>query len=259
MVVFISTGCVITLSFLLPKCSCFISNTGVFFGALLGPILLVIVLNTFLFIPVIYVVIKHAINRQKQLNVNKLLISPKEACKTVAVLFGFMVLLGLTWILSLLTAVGTSSDVNAAFAFHLLFNIFNSTQGFYIFICFVVLSSDARQYWKNTICRCQRTKPMKQFTHSSKTASSSKKQTKINDEVFTAELFTLDNSGSKDLTEEFNGGETESLNEYLDEAEDHDALSDMKETRPHHEKRKSRDGPIIQLRRMSSTSSYSKM
>lgn len=236
-------------------CSCFISSTGVFFGAVLGPILLVILLNTFLFIPIIYVVIKHSINR---LNDRNLLISPKETCKTVAVLLGFMVMLGLTWILSLLTAVSTNSDVDSAFAFQLLFNIFNSTQGFYLFISFVALSSDARQHWNNLICRkCQRTKSV--MTDSSNTTSlfskkRSKQQSKIEDETFTAELFTLENKDTSNSTGEFDEDETEILNE--SEAEDHILSEKIKENVPPM-KKKLREGSF--LRRMSSTTSYSKM
>ena len=213
-----------------------------------------IALNTFLFVPVIYVVIKHSINRS---NDKKMLISPKEACKTIAVLLGFMVMLGLTWILSFFTAIGTNINVDAAFAFQLLFNIFNSTQGFYLFIAFVVLSSDARQQWKNLICRqCQRKKPV--VTHSSKTDSTSlkkwsKQQSKINDKVITAELFSLDDKGNSDISNDvFNEGETEMLSN--SEAEDH-ILQEINEVKPSTKRKSS----LLQLRRMSSTLSYSKI
>lgn len=87
---------------------------------------------------------------------SKLSIPPGESCKLVFSLSGVNVLLGLTWILSLLTLVGTSENVEAAFVVRFLFVFFNSFQGFFIFLFFVVLTADARTPWLQCFCPCMK-------------------------------------------------------------------------------------------------------
>ena len=84
----------------------------------------------------------------------KLSIPPGETCKLVFSLTGVNVLLGLTWILSLFTLIGTGESVEAAFVVRFLFVFFNSFQGFFIFLFFVVLTSDARIPWLQRFCPC---------------------------------------------------------------------------------------------------------
>ena len=60
-------------------------------------------------------------------------------------LFGIMVLFGITWVLAAFTIRG------ASLAFQILFAVFNSLQGFFIFFFFCVLSSDVRQQWKQLV------------------------------------------------------------------------------------------------------------
>ena len=135
--------------------SCFISHIGVFFGAFLGPILLIILFNTCIFASVVVVVVKHTLARQKRKTAeNKLDLPPKEACRLILSLSGIMSLLGLAWILSLFTAVGVNTNRNAAFALQWMFAFFNSLQGFFVFFFFVVLSADARNSWLALLCPC---------------------------------------------------------------------------------------------------------
>ena len=143
--------------------SCFIGNSGVFFGAVLSPILLIILFNAVVSCMVTVISVRHARNRHKQRKLSslslsnvqsKLAIPPGEVCKLVCSLSGVNILLGLTWILSLLTLVGTGDSVEAAFVVRFFFVIFNSFQGFFIFLFFIVFSTDARTPWLKRICPC---------------------------------------------------------------------------------------------------------
>ena len=129
----------VTLNSFLCSYSCFIGNSGVFFGAVLSPILLIILFNAVVSCMVTVISVRHARNRHKQRKLsslslskvqNKLAIPPGEVCKLVCSLSGVTVLLGLTWILSLVTLVGTGDSVEAAFVVRLFFVLFNSFQGF---------------------------------------------------------------------------------------------------------------------------------
>lgn len=121
------------------------------FGAFLGPIIAVLLFNCTIFVLVIRVLIKHS---QKKFgnkhrkdkktveNVKRLLIS----------VFGIMFLFGLTWLFGALTI----SDASLAFQF--LFAIFNSLQGFFIFLFFCVLGKEARELWLQFLCRGRKIK-----------------------------------------------------------------------------------------------------
>ena len=120
---------------------CFINNTGVFFGAFLGPILLVLSFNMIIFIVVIVILVKHQFRRAKEQSRKfgglKLMIN----VTSIAFLFG------LTWIFGALTVV------NANQAFQIMFALTNSFQGFLIFIFFCVLNSDVRIVWARELFR----------------------------------------------------------------------------------------------------------
>ena len=75
-------------------------------------------------------------------NVKRLLIS----------VFGIMFLFGLTWLFGALTI----SDASLTFQF--LFAIFNSLQGFFIFVFFCVLGKEARELWLQFLCRGRKIK-----------------------------------------------------------------------------------------------------
>ena len=65
---------------------------------------------------------------------------------------GVMFLFGLTWLFAALTVS------SASLVFQILFALFNSLQGFFIFLFFCVFSSDARESWKQMLY-CDRYKP----------------------------------------------------------------------------------------------------
>ena len=166
------------------SCSCFISEVGVFFGAFLVPIILIILFNACIFIASSYVVIRLKVKEmrrnlarkgsQKQ---QKFPMSPKDTCKLLALLAGFMSLLGLSWIILLFTVVGADTNIYAAFAIQWLFVFFNSLQGFFLFVFFVALNRDARNLWYNFLRPCLKSKKgayssrIKHSSVSGKTAS----------------------------------------------------------------------------------------
>ena len=65
--------------------------------------------------------------------------------KTLLSVAGVMLLFGLSWIFAAFTVK------KAAFAFQILFILFNSTQGFFIFIFLCVLNQNIRQEWLNIL------------------------------------------------------------------------------------------------------------
>ena len=109
--------------------------------------------NAIIFVTVAVVLTKHNLSRQKRKTAQKKLkLPPKEACKLILSLSGITALLGLTWIFSVFTAMGANTNRDAAIALQWLFVFFNSFQGFFLFVFFVVLSSDARNLWLTLLC-----------------------------------------------------------------------------------------------------------
>ena len=115
--------------------SCFINNTAVFFGAFLGPILLVLSLNTIIFIAVIVILVRHKLRRSEELKKKFGVLLLMRNVASIAFLFG------LTWIFGALTVL------NANQAFQIAFTLVNSFQGFFIFIFFCVLNNEVRLVW----------------------------------------------------------------------------------------------------------------
>ncbi len=110
------------------------------FGAFIGPIAAILIFNSIVFVIVAKTAIKHR---------------RKESAKGTTTIIGFILrligvtfLLGLTWVFGGLTVVSETS-----LAFQILFAIFNSSQGFFLFVFFCVLNKDARQSWKRILFR----------------------------------------------------------------------------------------------------------
>ena len=122
-----------------PSSSCFIGNTGVFFGAFLGPIFAILVFNAVIFVIVVVVLLRHSMNRRGR---TKEQMSTAKAIHLLIGIMGVMVLFGLTWVLAALTISG------ASLVFQIPFAAFNSLQGFFLFLFFCVFSEDARDFWR---------------------------------------------------------------------------------------------------------------
>ena len=110
-----------------------------FFSAFLGPIFAILLFNIIIFIVVLTVLIKHTRNKLGETTNDKKQI--KTNIRLTISLFGVMVLFGLTWVL------GAFTISEASLTFQILFAVFNSLQGFFIFVFFCVLSSDVRGLW----------------------------------------------------------------------------------------------------------------
>ena len=140
------------------SCSCFISDTAVFFGAFLGPIFAILIVNVVIFVLVIGVIIRqtrHKLDRTKEQ------IKKRTAIRLVISIAGIMFLFGLTWLFGALTVTGFGS-VTASFAFQVLFVICNAFQGFFIFLFFCAFNKDARDLWLELLsCGRYKSKPFR--------------------------------------------------------------------------------------------------
>lgn len=138
-----------TLHILNQSFSCFISNVGVFFGAFLGPIFLVIIFNTVVFVFFLHVLLKHYFMRNKY-KLDQPSMTALDLLKMFLSIFGVMVLFGFLWILAIFTFTTTNRD--ASYIFQLMFIFFSAFQGFWIFLFFVVVNTETRQSWKKFLC-----------------------------------------------------------------------------------------------------------
>ena len=148
----------------IPFRSCFISHNVVFFVAFLGPIFAVLIFNFIIFAVVVTIVCIYSRrkNRDKERGVKR-----QSTLRTLASLTGVMVLFGLTWVFAAFTVR------NASIAFQFLFAVFNSLQGFFIFLFFVVLSKDSRELWL-LACGCKKQKVPTQATATTNSHSGSR-------------------------------------------------------------------------------------
>ena len=115
---------------------------GVFWGAFLAPIFAILLFNTIIFVAVVVVLMRHTRNTLGRM---KEQVNLKTTVRLLLGISGTMSLFGLTWFFAALTVKEAST------AFQFLFAIFNSLQGFFIFVFFCVLSKDARELWKEVL------------------------------------------------------------------------------------------------------------
>ena len=129
-----------------------------------------------------------------------MIIPPKDACKLILFFSGIMSLLGLAWVLSLFTAVGADTNRNAAFTLQWMFVFFNSLQGFFVFLFFVVLSADARDSWLTVMRLCCKSTNEHYLKYTTKTSSTVKETTlSISDSRY-ASVTPLTSSTVKETT-----------------------------------------------------------
>ena len=136
--------------------SCFLSHPGAFWGAFLAPLLAIIVFNAVIFVCVIVVLIKH-VRKTAALKLQS--VSKNEVVRLIFSIGGVMFLFGLTWLFAILTF----SVEGLRETFQILFTIFNSFQGLFIFVFLCLMSSDVREEWKRFFkIKAQTSRPMKQ-------------------------------------------------------------------------------------------------
>ena len=115
-----------------------------FFGAFLGPIFAILLFNVVIFVIIITVLIKHS---RKKLGREVDKGKHKTIIRLMCSITGVMSIFGLAWVFGALTVVSRS------FAFQVLFALFNSLQGFMIFLFFCVISKESRELWTQFLCR----------------------------------------------------------------------------------------------------------
>ncbi|ORU94621.1 MAG: hypothetical protein A6F71_09410 [Cycloclasticus sp. symbiont of Poecilosclerida sp. M] len=121
------------------------------YGLFLAPILAVIVFNTIVLVLVARVLIKHNKKKKKKDSGNTL--------KTLISIVSVMVMYGLSWSF----AIFSVSD--AAPVFQWLFLVFNTLQGFCLFLIHCVISKDGREEWMNLL-GLKKSKPKKSASSS---------------------------------------------------------------------------------------------
>ena len=119
-------------------------------GAFLAPILVIIVLNVIIFICVVIVVIRHARDKAAR---TKRPISNKSILRLMISMSGVLFLFGITWVFFVLTFSGSVAGFRETF--QLLFTVFNSLQGFFVFA--FILFTEGFSYWK-TLLTCEKWK-----------------------------------------------------------------------------------------------------
>ena len=124
--------------------SCFLSHVGAFWGAFLGPIFIIMLFNAFIFIRVIIVMVRHTKDTAARLNKP---VSNKTIIRLMISIGGVMFLFGLTW----LFAVLTFSVTGLRETFQILFVVFNSFQGLFIFLFVCVLNKEVLESWREVL------------------------------------------------------------------------------------------------------------
>ena len=125
--------------------SCFIRIGYTFYFTHLLLLALVVVVNA-----IIFALVMHRLTygrKTRSLARDKREEMSKRVHNAIAITF----LLGLTWAFGLLSLIHEDSS----FAFQVLFSIFNSLQGFVIFVMFCVRQSDVVAVWREWITNCK--------------------------------------------------------------------------------------------------------
>ena len=130
-----------------PIHSCFLSHPGAFWGAFLVPIFVIMLFNIVVFIWVIVVLVRHTRDTAAR---KREAVSNKTIIRLMISISGVMFLFGLTWLFAILTF----SVTGLRETFQILFTVFNSFQGFFIFLFFCVFNKEAIESWKELFsCR----------------------------------------------------------------------------------------------------------
>jgi hypothetical protein len=175
--------------------SCFISHAEVFWGTFLAPILAIMLFNLFIFVWVIVVVIRHKRSRvaQKQETV-----STRTILRMIFSITGVMFLFGLTWLFAILLFTG----IELRSISQLLFTIFNSLQGFFIFI--FILNTEAVGLWKKLLgCGSKQSSKSRSTESTQKKLKHSSSQTQsgyVSDSRRTSEIVLIERSTERKVS-----------------------------------------------------------
>ena len=177
---------------MLSHLSCFIDHTGMLFGVFLGPIFAVLLVNMVLFVLVVRVLIKHS---RRKIVKSKDAKKYKGTLKTLISIVSIMAMFGLSWLF------GAFTISSASIVFSWLFVIFNSLQGFVLFLFFCVIGKDAREEWKS-VFTCGRSRKKKRLRENMRSKTGQEKSTAntyVTSRKLQAELSTTTYGGFRNM------------------------------------------------------------
>ncbi|XP_017532435.2 adhesion G-protein coupled receptor G2 isoform X1 [Manis javanica] len=168
-----------------PDDFCWINNNAVFYITVVGYFCVIFLLNISMFIVVL--VQLYRIKKKKQLGAQR-----KTSIQDLRSVAGLTFLLGITWGFALFAW----GPVNVTFMY--LFAIFNTLQGFFIFIFYCVAKENVRKQWKRYLC-CGKLR-LAENSDWSKTATNGLKKQTVNQGVSSSSNSLQSNSNSTHST-----------------------------------------------------------
>ncbi|NXL59684.1 AGRG2 protein, partial [Chordeiles acutipennis] len=161
---------------------CWIKNRTVFYITAVGYFCLIFLINISMFIVVLIQLCR--IKKKKQLGAQR-----KTSIQDVRSVAGLTFLLGITWGFAFFT-------VNEVFTY--LFTIFNTLQGFFIFIFYCVTKENVRKQWRRYLC-CGKFR-LAENSDWSRTATNGLKKQTVNQGVSSSSNSLQSNSNSTNST-----------------------------------------------------------
>nr|XP_051682935.1 adhesion G-protein coupled receptor G2 isoform X4 [Oryctolagus cuniculus] len=168
-----------------PDDFCWINSNVVFYITVVGYFCVVFLLNLSMFIVVLVQLCR--IKRKKQLGAQR-----KTSIQDLRSIAGLTFLLGITWGF----AFFAWGPVNVAFMY--LFAIFNTLQGFFIFLFYCVAKENVRKQWRRYLC-CGKLR-LAENSDWSKTATNGLKKQTVNQGVSSSSNSLQSNSNSTNST-----------------------------------------------------------
>ncbi|XP_034856334.1 adhesion G-protein coupled receptor G2 isoform X2 [Mirounga leonina] len=168
-----------------PDDFCWINSNAVFYITVVGYFCLIFLLNVSMFIVVLVQLCR--IKKKKQLGAQR-----KTSIQDLRSVAGLTFLLGITWGF----AFFAWGPVNVTFMY--LFAIFNTLQGFFIFIFYCVAKENVRKQWRRYLC-CGKLR-LAENSDWSKTATNGLKKQTVNQGVSSSSNSLQSNSNSTHST-----------------------------------------------------------
>uniref|UniRef100_A0A673VRP8 Adhesion G protein-coupled receptor G2 n=1 Tax=Suricata suricatta TaxID=37032 RepID=A0A673VRP8_SURSU len=164
-----------------PDDFCWINNNAVFYVTVVGYFCVIFLLNISMFIVVLVQLCR--IKKKKQLGAQR-----KTSIQDLRSVAGLTFLLGITWGF----AFFAWGPVNVTFMY--LFAIFNTLQGFFIFIFYCVAKENIRKQWRRSLC-CGKLR-LAENSDWNKTATNGLKKQTVNQGVSSSSNSLQSNSNS---------------------------------------------------------------
>uniref|UniRef100_A0A2K5PXL2 Adhesion G protein-coupled receptor G2 n=1 Tax=Cebus imitator TaxID=2715852 RepID=A0A2K5PXL2_CEBIM len=164
---------------------CWINSNAVFYISVVGYFCVIFLLNVSMFIVVLVQLCR--IKKKKQLGAQR-----KTSIQDLRSIAGLTFLLGITWGF----AFFAWGPVNVTFMY--LFAIFNTLQGFFIFIFYCVAKENVRKQWRRYLC-CGKLR-LAENSDWSKTATNGLKKQTVNQGVSSSSNSLQSNSNSTNST-----------------------------------------------------------